>query len=265
MNYNLFFAYSKSVLLRKETMRAVSSCLILLVLLPLAAMANEIKIVTEEFPPYDFRGKDGRVEGFATEVIKEVLSDLEVSAQVDILPWARAFKMASENPNTMLFSVVRTEERERLFYWVGVVCEVRSFLYKLKSRKDIVAEKLSDLENYRIGVVRGWAGQKYLLKNNFSLLEEVADSDQNILKLISGRVDLIEDYEANTIFRIKKLGFDPNLVEKVYFNKEISGPLYAVFNTETPVDTVDRFKRAFALVHKDGRYAAIRAKWRQVN
>ncbi len=251
--------------MKNETIKALCSSLILALFLPLVTMASEIRIVTEEFPPYDFRGKDGGVEGFATEVVKEVLYDLGVEAQIDILPWSRAFKMAAENPNTMLFSVVRTEEREELFHWAGVVCDVRSYLYKLKSRQDIVAGKLSDLENYRTGVVRGWAGQKYLHKNNFRHLEEVADSDQNILKLIRGRVDLIEDYEANIIFRMKKLGFDPNLVEKVFFNAEISGPLYAVFNRATPDDTVARFERAFALVHQDGRYAAIRAKWRQMD
>lgn len=251
--------------MKNETMQAVCSSLILALFLPIVAMASEIKIVTEEFPPYDFRGEDGGVEGFATEVVEEVLNDLEVEVQIDILPWSRAFKMAAENPNTMLFSVVRTEEREELFHWAGVVCDVRSYLYKLKSRQDIVAEKLSDLEDYRTGVVRGWAGQKYLQKNNFKLLEEVADSDQNILKLIRGRVDLIEDYEANMIYRMKKLGFDPNLVEKIFFNTEISGPLYAVFNRATPDETVERFKKAFAVVHQDGRYAAIRAKWRQLD
>jgi len=56
--------------------------------------------------------------------------------------------MVTQNPDTMLFSVVRTEEREPLFHWIGVVCDVRSYLYKLKSRDDITAEKLSDLKKF---------------------------------------------------------------------------------------------------------------------
>ena len=224
--------------------------------------AANVRVVTEEFPPYDFTDQDGVVQGFATDVVRQVLSRLEIDAEIEVFPWARAFKLASGNPNTMLFSVVRTQEREDLFHWVGVVCEVRSFLFRLKSRKDIRAGKLSDLRPYAIGVVRGWAGQKYLEKNGFEHLQEVAVSDLNIKKLLNGRVDLIEDYEANLIFRMKRLGHDPGLVEKVYFNADISGPLYAVFSRDTPDDVVERFKGAFSAVHLDGSYDAIESKWR---
>lgn len=229
------------------------------------AHAGEIRIVTEEFPPYDFTGQNGEVEGMSTEVIREVLADLDMEVEIEIFPWARAFKMARNTPNTLLFSVVRTAEREALFHWVGVVCDVKSFLFRLRSRDDITAGKLSDLRPYKIGVVRGWAGQKYLAKNGFEHLQKVAVSGLNIKKLISGRVDLIEDYEANLIFRMKKLGYDPNLVEKVYFNADISGPLYAVFAMSTSEDVIARFKDAFSAVHLDGRYDAIQNAWRDLN
>ncbi len=242
-------------------MRRALFGLVVAALLAAPAIAREIRIVTEEFPPYDFSNESGRVEGLSTDVVRAVLSDLGFDVSIEIFPWARAFKMASENPNVMLFSVVRTEERESLFHWVGVVCDVRSYLYKLRSRDEIAANSLSTLKAYRTGVVRGWAGKKYLERNKFQRLEEVTDSDQNILKLVQGRVDLIEDYEANLIFRMRKLGLDPDLVEKVYYNEEISGPLYAVFSKETPDELVQRFRDAFFKVHQDGRYAAIQRKW----
>ena len=226
------------------------------------AVASEIRIVTEEFPPYDFTGDSGQAEGISTDVVRQVLANLGMEVEIEIFPWARAFKLASENPNVMLFSVVRTQEREALFHWVGVVCEVKSYLFRLKSRKDIRAGKLADLKQYSIGVVRGWAGQKYLQNNGFEHLQEVAVSDLNIKKLMSGRVDLIEDYEANLIFRMKRLGLDPNLVEKIYFNADISGPLYAVFSKKTADEVVEGFKDAFSSVHLNGGYDAIQDKWR---
>lgn len=225
------------------------------------ARTADLRVVTEEFPPYDFTDENGEVQGFATEVVRQVLAKLEIDVEIEVFPWARALKLASENPNTMLFSVVRTQEREDLFHWVGVVCEVRSFLYRLRSRQDIVAGKLSDLRKYDVGVVRGWAGQKYLENSGFPNLQAVAVSDLNIKKLLNGRVDLIEDYEANLIFRMKRLGYDPSILEKVYFNEDISGPLYAVFSQATPEDVVRRFKDAFAAVHLNGSYDSIRSRW----
>lgn len=230
-----------------------------------SGLASEIRILTEEFPPYDFTGDGGEVEGISTEVVREVLAKLAMEVEIEVFPWARAYRLASRNPNTMLFSVVRTQEREALFHWVGVVCEVRSYLFRLKSRTDIAAGKLSDLKEYSIGVVRGWAGQKYLQRNGFTRLQEVAVSGLNIRKLLSGRVDLIEDYEANLVYRMKRLGLDPNVVEKVYFNADISGPLYAVFSKDTADDVIERFRDAFSAVHLSGRYDAIQSKWRDLD
>ena len=242
--------------MRKSLFAAVA-----VLVLSLTSAQAEIRVITEEFPPYDFMGESGEVEGVSTDVVRAVLEHLGIDVKIEIFPWARAYKMVTQDPNTMLFSVVRAEEREPLFHWVGVVCDVRSYLYKLKSRDDITAEKLSDLKKYSIGVVRGWAGQKYLEKNGFKHLQKVAGSDLNIKKLINGRVDLIEDYDANLIFRMKRLGLDPNLVEQVYFNTEISGQLYAVLSKNTPDDVVKKFKDAFMAVHEDGQYAAIQANW----
>lgn len=240
--------------------------LLLISILPICpSMADGIRVVTEEFPPYDFTGESGEVEGMSTEVVREVLSELNLDVHIDVLPWARAFKLASTTPATMLFSVVRTPEREPIFHWVGVVCEVKSYLFRLKSRSDIQAGRLADLKQYSIGVVRDWAGQKYLEQQGFDQLQKVSESDANIRKLMNGRVDLIEDYEANLIYRMKKLGFDPGSVEKVYFNADISGPLYAVFSKGTDQDLVQQFKDAFSAVHLDGRYEGIQRRWRSLN
>ncbi len=221
----------------------------------------QIRIVTEEFPPYDFAGEDGRVEGLATDVVREALSDLGLSAEIEILPWARAIRLASQEPNVMLYSVVRTAERENNFHWVGVVCEVRSFLFKLRMRTDIASGDLMQLRGYTVGVVRGWAGHAYLEENGFAELQAVAVSEFNIKKLLNGRVDLIEDYEANVIYQMNRLALNYGELEKVYFNADISGPLFAVFNKQTPDDLVENFKRVFSQIHLDGRYDEIRIRW----
>lgn len=243
---------------------AVAVLFVFLVLPCGSLLADGIRVVTEEFPPYDFTGADGEVEGMATEVVRAVLAELDYAPKIEALPWARALRLASTTPGTLLFSVVRTPEREPDFHWVGVVCEVKSYLFRLKSRTDIRGGKLADLKQYSIGVVRDWAGQKYLERQGFTQLQKVAESDGNIKKLMGGRVDLIEDYEANLIYRMKKLGFDPGSVEKVYFNADISGPLYAVFGKDTNEETVERFRDAFSVVHLDGRYEAIQQRWRSL-
>lgn len=240
----------------------LASLLFLIALVSATPSASqELRIVTEEFPPYDFTTECGSVAGLSTDVVREVLGDLGLNPKIEVFPWARAYKLALQQPSTMLFSVVRTKEREPLFHWVGVVCDVKSYLFKLKSRSDIPSTTLSDLKDYSVGVVRGWAGETYLADQGFERLQRVAISDHNIKKLFNGRVDLIEDYEASLIYRIKQLGLDPNMVEKVHFNAEISGQLYAVFSKTTEDHLVQAFQDAFSVVHGDGRYDAIQRKW----
>ena len=252
--------------LRVVGRRLLFRCLaVILISMPFSLPAQDIRIITEEFPPYDFVDESGNVAGMATEVVREVLDEVRQDVEIEVLPWARALKLARGTPSTLLFSVVRTPEREAEFHWVGVVCEVKSYLYRLKSRSDIQPGGLSDLRQYSIGVVRDWAGQKHLEQSGFTQLQLVADSDVNIRKLVNGRVDLIEDYEANLVFRMKRAGLDPTLVEKVYFNADISGPLYAVFSKNTDRQTVDRFRDAFSTVHLDGRYQAIQDRWRSLH
>lgn len=245
-------------------LRSLCAGIVLLVASAYPSTSQEdaaIRIVTEEFPPYDYAAEDGSVEGLATDVVKEALRDLGLIVEIEILPWARAIRLASQEPNVMLYSVVRTAEREDKFHWVGVVCEVRSFLFKLKRRTDIPASDLTQLRDYSVGVVRGWAGQSYLRENGFTDLQAVAVSEFNIKKLFSGRVDLIEDYEANVIYQMKRLELDYGELEKAYFNADISGPLFAVFSRQTSDKLVDSFKRAFSQIHLDGRYDEIRARW----
>lgn len=253
--------------LREMLVRALLLLLTVTVLFPAfqvqvsAQGASSIRVLTEEFPPYDFKGENGRTEGFATDVVREALNHVGQEVKIEILPWARAYRIASSNPNVMLFSVVRSSEREGIFHWLGVVCEVRSYLFKLKSRSDIPSSDLDALRQHKVGVVRGWAGHKYLEKNGFVNLQTTAVSQFNIRKLLNGRVDLIEDYEANVIYRMRRMGLNYQLLEKVYFNADISGPLFAVLSKETPDQIVSKFKKAFSRVHLDGRYIEIKTRW----
>ena len=173
--------------------------------------------------------------------------------------------MALGGKNVILFSVVRTPEREPLFYWIGTVCQTKSYLWKLKNRTDIPATTiLSDLLPYQVGVVRDWAGDEYLRKHGFTNIQAVSDSRMNILKLFAGRVDLIEDYEESLLYRMSEDNLDTTKVEKVIFNEPISGELYAVFSRQSDPLLVEQFRAALEAIKKDGRYEAIRRKWLKV-
>lgn len=71
-----------------------------------------------------------------------------------IYPWARAYQMAQDAPNVLIYSIGRNEQREALFKWVGVIAPYDVYLYRLKSRPEVKVLSMNDIRNYRVGAVR---------------------------------------------------------------------------------------------------------------
>jgi len=107
--------------------------LLLLLLQPMVCLA-ELRLLTEEAPPTSFL-RDGQPEGYAVEVVRELIRRTGSQARIELLPWTRAYFLAKSEADTGLFSVVRTAEREALFQWVGPILQGATRFYSLKSSK----------------------------------------------------------------------------------------------------------------------------------
>jgi hypothetical protein len=79
----------------------------------LPVRAQDIMIVTEEFPPYNY-SDNGRAQGLSSEVVQAVLAQAGLTAEFLFLPWARAYLTAQNTKNTLIFSIGQIPEREDL-------------------------------------------------------------------------------------------------------------------------------------------------------
>lgn len=140
-------------------MRVIRLSFVLLLsmtLLPNSGLSQDaqLKVVTTEYPPYSYTDETGSVSGISTAIVSALPTKLNVDVPIHSYPWSMAYRTALEKKNTLIYSMVRTPEREELFEWVGVIVQGASFLYSLKGREDIRLHHLSDAEPYTIGVVR---------------------------------------------------------------------------------------------------------------
>lgn len=239
-------------------------CLLFAMLYALAspwASAEKVTIATEDNAPYGyFDPVSQHLTGLGTEVVQEIFRRAGIPQQTTIYPWSRAYKLALSTPNMGIYPIIRSHERERMFKWVGVIFERNNYLYKLKSRHDVKAQRLSDLQPYVIGVIRDGAAAEFFSKHKQAIDIAPADSN-NIKKLAMGRIDAFvsDDFALAHLGKVNDI--DPTSIEKLLKLNELSGQLYLAFNLDTPDSTVERCKHALASMVKDGSLAQINQRW----
>lgn len=224
------------------------------------SFAQKITVVTEEYPPYNFLDSNKKVSGMSTDVVEEVLKRAKLDYHLNIYPWARAYKMAQDTPNVLIYSIGRSEKRETLFKWVDVIAPYDVYLYRLKSRPEIRVSKLEDLKNFKVGAVRDDIRAQYLEKLGIKLDLTNADSF-NSKKLAVNRIDMFPIDEAALIALYKREGADPNTLVKVFKLEDLSSGLYMAFSQQTADEVVNKCRVALAEIKKDGTLERIRLKY----
>lgn len=233
---------------------------LLAVLWATCAGGQTLTVVTEEYAPYNFQGSDKKISGMATEVVAMVLKRAKINYTLAIYPWARAYQVAQDTPNVLIYSIGRNEQREALFKWVDVIAPYDVYLYRLKSRPEVTVNCLEDIKRYRIGAVRDDVRAQYLEKANVVLDLVVGDS-ANAKKLASHRIDLFPIDELAMVALYKREKLDPGSVVKVFKLEALSAGLYMAFSTQTSDEVVRKCRAALADIKRDGSFDRIRAKY----
>ena len=220
-----------------------------------------LTVVTEEYPPYNFQDSNSkRISGMATEVVEEILKRTHISYKLGIYPWARAYQMAQDAPNVLIYSIGRNAQRENLFKWVDVIEPYDVYLYRLKARPQVKVHSMDDLRNYKIGAVRDDIRAQYLEKAQIPM-DLVVEDSANAKKLASRRIDMFPIDELGVVALYKREGLDPADVVKVFKLDALSTGLYMAFSKQTSDDVVRKCKAALAEMKRDGTFEKIRAKY----
>ena len=163
---------------------------LLLSLLALLSQAAPLQLYTEEYPPVSFSA-NGRAEGMASELVRELLKRLGESGEISVVPWARGYHTVQQTPNTALFATIRNAEREPLFQWVGPILLAQDSFYALKN-SGIQLHDLTDVAKAGpVAVPRDWFSYQELRNLGLTNLLGVTEPEQMFEMLKRGRVKLI--------------------------------------------------------------------------
>ncbi|WP_166642124.1 substrate-binding periplasmic protein [Paludibacterium purpuratum] len=244
-------------------MRLFWRCLLpMLLLLSLPVWAdrvatNELMVVTEEWAPYQYTTADGAVSGPNVAMVQAILAEAKFQTPIKIVPWARAFFMGKNRPNTLIFSLSRSKERENQFIWIGELMRRDDWFYRATGHDSIAPTKLSAIKSCcTVCVVRKDIVEDDLQKLGFQPDRHyiTADSFADCMRLVqTGTVPLLVNSPAGLAQELKQQRDNRAGFQKVM---PLPGagqePLYLAASIGTSATTVARLQAAIKTLQQNG-------------
>lgn len=230
-----------------------------------------LNIVTTNDFPFQYQTKQSNnameeynEEGISYELVKSVLKHSGIKKyEINWYPWARAFRIAQEEKNTAIFSIMRTKVREELFDWTCKILETYTWVYRLKKREDIKIEKIEDLKDYKISVWRDDFRHQFLKKKLGDRNLFLTGSDKSaILMVREERADVFLHYDSTFPIFMKTMELNQNLFKKIFKINDLSGvSLYLATNKESDPSLIKMLKIGLEKSKLSGEFEMIIGKY----
>lgn len=239
-------------------------------LVPPVVFAEELPVVCQEFPPYNYLDDKGSVIGSSAEIVTEVLRRMGFEANIRLLPLNRAYREAAGGDAALLMTFAKNPEREKDLFFTDVLASIEVVFFKRKA-DNITWNVLSDVKDYRVGYVQGYDYGSTMMgaiqQDTFNKLNAIAASTtadyQQLLMLVHNRIDLAvcPRTQCNRIIRMNM----PKLDELDYINKSI-GPareFYGGFSKKWPNAEAlrDHFNENLLKIRAEGKIDSILKKY----
>lgn len=228
-----------------------------------AARAEEKFVIesSSSITPYTISvEKDGvSAKGLAMEIVLGALkkAGLDYVKPMDDPSWKRAQADAIETPNSLLFTYLRTKEREPTVKWIAPLFDEATNFY---TKKDSPAVSSRDQikKNYKnIGVMLGVSTESRA-KAEWDMADIVhasATEEQNAKMLVAGHLDgwLVQKHMA-----IVAMAGVPEAKDVIMENFVVAkDPLWIVTSLKTPDGTVEKLRQAIENFKKTPDYLKI--------
>ncbi|NRQ43868.1 transporter substrate-binding domain-containing protein [Rheinheimera sp. YQF-2] len=209
-----------------------------------------LRVVTELSPPHQTLVA-GEIAGLSTDLVRATLAKAGVTAQIEVYPWARSFRIAQSRPDVLIYNMARTAEREAQFHWIGTVAAYQLGFVALSHRDDIRIKALSDAVGYTIAVQRDDLAANFLMQNGFSTGKQLvlaADITESWQLLLNGKVDLVVDDAVALTAMAETLSLPRRYLRFVYAIPELAQHTWLAASLETSPELVKRLQQAHSEV-----------------
>ncbi len=218
---------------------------------------NVLRIVATEHPLLHYKDK-GKVKGTTAEILSDLLAETNLKAKIEFMPWARAYYLAENRPNTLILSMAKTPERIDKFYWIGVVSQFsREYIFRKDKTKNHINSD-EEAKKRDVAVIRGTNSYNILINKGFIEGKNlyVASSMRKAIKLLlKGRIDLFyHDPKAVQAFIDSNSSYAIYPIAYLKKNNQKQYKSYIAINIHSSPELINKLKKAMDKISKTERY-----------
>ena len=207
---------------------------------------------TEEFPPLNYRDNN-ELHGISIEILDAVMAGYGTNLTqnpVILLPWSEGYEIAKKGPRTVLFSVVRTPDREKLFKWAGPFASSRNAIFSARSR-NLTIQNSTAIQSLRFGIIENTSSITSLKDIGIpeSSLVTGHDGAAMVSLLDSGTIDAWATGEMTGTHFLDIFAGDPGRYEVIY--RFPPADFYYAFSPDTPDTLVEAFQDGITAVRSE--------------
>ncbi|HAN09126.1 MAG TPA: hypothetical protein DCP90_00750 [Clostridiales bacterium] len=211
---------------------------------------SKIAIVTEDYPPTNYLDENGELKGTSTELVKQALDKLGLSTDIiKVYDWSKAYDMASNDENVLIYTINRTPEREKMFKWIKPVAFDNVYMYKLKTKADVKISSLEDAKKYKVATVAQDFTEEGLVSKGFEVGKNVISAPSqkaSIESVFDGKADvfIVASDEASIAKVLDGTDYKMADLERAYKVDELTSVGYIAASLNTSDEIVEKFKEA---------------------
>ncbi|SMC29433.1 extracellular solute-binding protein, family 3 [Andreprevotia lacus DSM 23236] len=222
------------------------------------ARAADLRAYTEEFAPFNYT-EQGQPRGLSVHLLDEIAKRAGLSIDTRFMPWQRAVNSNADDTNSILFTTVRTVQREALYRWVGPIDDCDVVLIKLARNRRIQIDKPADMARYTVGVPSVGADQDILHNLGYPMrtVTGVPANGSIVRMLYAGRFELVSGVLLSYAWQARQLGLPAEQLQVAWPIQRNRGCYYA-FNPQVDPALFQRFDAAFKALAQEGKLKALR-------
>jgi polar amino acid transport system substrate-binding protein len=210
----------------------------------------EPAVYVDQVEPFAYR-EDGAMKGVLYELLRQLAVRAGHSGRVDALPLKRQAAQLRAQSGA-LGTVWRLPEVEASYTWIGKLLDQRVVsVTRAGSTLDISsAESMREL---KVGVILGSPAEAIARRLGLRNIDTAPSAESNARKLAMGRIDVWLAGTAVVEYGQARIGGRMRDLRTGAFEHRIS--VYMACQRDCSAIEMDKWRRAFAMMHSDGSYA----------